>query len=110
MRFWLSGPLILNELTRPSKSIGPEDVRARLPSLRRYEYSQALKACAAKHGNPITDAEANYRIDKALALGELDAAGPVLRILGTRGKRLLKPSCIPRSNTACQSNVPKLSG
>jgi hypothetical protein len=65
-------------------SIDPEDVRRRLPSWRRYEYSQALKAWAAKHDKPITDAEANYRIDKALALGELDTAGPVLRILGTR--------------------------
>ncbi len=90
MRFWLSGPLILNELARPSQSIGPEDVRPRLPSLRRYEYSQALKAWAAKHGKPITDAEANYRVDKAVALGELDAAGPVLRILETRREEIVE--------------------
>jgi hypothetical protein len=69
---------------RPGISIGPEDVRQRLPSWRRNEYCQALKAFAAKHGKPITDAEANYRIDKTLALGELDAAGPVLRMTGNR--------------------------
>ena len=86
MRFWHSGPLILNDLGRPSISIGPGDVRPRLPSLRRYEYSHALKAWAAKRGKPITDAEANYRIYKAVALGELDAAGPVLRILGAPGR------------------------
>jgi hypothetical protein len=84
LRFWLSGPLVLNGLVRPGISIGPEDVRQRLPSWRRNEYCQALKAFAAKHGKPITDAEANYRIDKALALGELDAAGPVLRMTGNR--------------------------
>ena len=109
MRFWLSGPLVLNGLVRPGISIGPEDVRPRLPSWRRYDYRQALKAFAAKHDKPITDAEANYRIDKALALGELDAAGPVLRMTET-GKRLSKPSCTPRSNTACQSIVRKLNG
>jgi hypothetical protein len=47
-------------------------------------FYSGLKAFAAKHDKPITDAEANYRIDKALALGELDAGGPVLRMTGNR--------------------------
>jgi hypothetical protein len=84
LRLWHCGPIILNDLGRAGISIDPADVRSRLPSWRRYEYSHALKAWAAKHGKPITDSEANYRIDKAVALGELDAAGPVLRLTGAR--------------------------
>jgi len=38
---------VLNGLVRPGISIGPEDVRPRLPSWRRNEYCQALKAFAA---------------------------------------------------------------
>jgi hypothetical protein len=38
-----------------------------------------LTAWAEKHGKRIRDAEANYRIDEALAQGERDAARPLLR-------------------------------
>ncbi|WOJ89846.1 hypothetical protein RZS28_00585 [Methylocapsa polymorpha] len=84
MRFWLSGPRILHGLVRPGISIGPEDVRPRLPRWRRYEYRKALKAYAAKRGQHITNEEADYRIDKAHAMGELDAGGPTLHIKGSR--------------------------
>jgi len=82
MRLWLSGPRI--GWFRPGISIGPEDIRRRLPSWRRDEYREALKAYAAKHGQPITNAQANHDIDRAVALGELDAAGPMLHIKGSR--------------------------
>ena len=39
---------------------------------------------ATEHGQPITDAQADHDIDKAVALGELDAEGPVLHVEGTR--------------------------
>jgi hypothetical protein len=41
----------------------------------------------AKHGQPITNAQAAPDIDKAVALGELDADGPVLHVR-EREKRL----------------------
>ena len=43
-----------------------------------------MKAYATKHGQPITDAQADHDIDKAVALGDLDADGPVLHVEGTR--------------------------
>jgi hypothetical protein len=82
MRLWLSGPRI--GWFRPGNSIGSEDNRRRLPSWRRDEYREALKAYAAKHGQSITNAQANHDIDRAVALGELDAAGPMLHIKGSR--------------------------
>jgi hypothetical protein len=82
LRLWLSGPRI--GWFRHGISLGREDVHPRLPSWRRYEYREALKAYATKHGQPITDAQADHDIDKAVALGELDAEGPVLHVEGTR--------------------------
>ena len=85
MRFWLSGPRILNGLIRPGVSFGHEDFRrGRLPSWRKYEYRKALKAYAEKHGEHLTDEDANYKIDRAVAMGELDAGGPTLHLVGSR--------------------------
>jgi hypothetical protein len=85
MRLWLSGPRILRGLVRPGISIGPEDFRPRrLPSWRKYKYRKALKAYAEKHGEHLTDEDANYKIDRAVAMGELDAGGPTLRLVGSR--------------------------
>jgi len=83
MRYWLSfrGPFG----TRPGISLGREDFRrGRLPSWRKYEYRKALKAYAEKHGEHLTDEDANYKIDRAVAMGELDAGGPTLHIVGSR--------------------------
>jgi hypothetical protein len=85
MRLWLSGPRILRGLVRPGISIGPEDFRPhRLPSWRKYEYRKALKAYAEKHGEHLTDEDANYKIDRAVAMGEPDAGGPTLHLVGSR--------------------------
>ena len=58
MRIWLSGPRILGGLVCPGISPGREDLHPRLPSWRRHEYREALKAYAAKHGKPMSNAEA----------------------------------------------------
>src|SRR5664279_1842714 len=52
LRLWLSGPRI--GWFRPGISLGREDLHPRLPSWRRYEYREVLKA--SKHGQPITNA------------------------------------------------------
>ncbi|MGA3342887.1 MAG: hypothetical protein ABSD11_20425 [Methylocella sp.] len=85
MRVWFSGPHLFNGLVRPGISLGREDFRrGRLPSWRKYEYRKALKAYAEKHGEHLTDEDANYKIDRAVAMGELDAGGPTLHLVGSR--------------------------
>jgi hypothetical protein len=85
VRFWLSGLRLFNGLVRPGISLGREDFRRpRLPSWRKYEYRKALKAYAEKHGEHLTDEDANYKIDRAVAMGELDAGGPTLHLVGSR--------------------------
>ena len=70
---------------RPGISLGREDFRrGRLPSWRKYEYRKALKAYAEKHGEHLTDEDANYKIDRAVAMGEPDAGGPTLHLVGSR--------------------------
>ena len=63
MRLWLSGPRILGGLIRPGISLGREDFAPRLPAWRKHEYREALKKYAAKHGEPMSNDEANYQID-----------------------------------------------
>ena len=83
MKVWLSCPSIGS--LRPGILVGPKDFRLpRLPSRRRHEYREALKAWAAKHSRTMTIADCDYLIDKAVAFGELDVMGPVIYVKGTR--------------------------
>jgi hypothetical protein len=85
VRFWLSGPRILNGLVRPGISLGREDWNPRLPSYRRYELRKGLQAAAEARGEPMTRDEADYFVDKALATGGLDSAGSLtFPVKGTR--------------------------
>ena len=87
VRFWLSGPRILNGLVRPGISLGRDDWGRpfRLPSWRRYELRKGLQAAAEARGEPMTRDEADYIVDKALATGGIDSAGNLaFPVKGTR--------------------------
>jgi hypothetical protein len=85
MRFWLSGPRILNGLVRPGISLGREDWRPRLPSYRRYELRKGLQAAAEARGEPMSREDCDYAIDRALATGGIDSAGNLaFPVKGTR--------------------------
>lgn len=76
MRIWFSGPRLLNGLVRPGISLGREDFGpSRLPSWRRHELRAGLQAAAKLRGEAMTKTDADYFIDKALALGVLDGQG-----------------------------------
>jgi hypothetical protein len=85
MRFWLSGPRILNGLVRPGISLGREDWQPHLPSWRRYELRKGLQAAAEARGEPMSREDCDYAIDRALATGGLDSAGNLaFHVKGTR--------------------------
>ena len=84
MRPWLPDPRVLNVLIRSGISVGPEDVRTRLP-LWRLELRKQLQEKPTSDGKPMTRAEADSCIDKALASGALDSNGIfTFRVKGTR--------------------------
>ena len=74
MRPWLPDPRVLNVLIRSGISVGPEDVRTHLP-LWRLELRKQLQEKPTSDGKPMTRAEADSCIDKALASGALDSNG-----------------------------------
>ncbi len=86
MRLWLSGPRLFNGLIRPGISLGREDFRPRhLPSWRRYELRHGLQEAAKARGEPITREDAEYTIDKSLAIGAIDSNGDLnFHMRGTR--------------------------
>jgi hypothetical protein len=45
-------------LSAPAYRLAAKTCTPRLPSWRRHEYREALKAYAAKHGKPMSNAEA----------------------------------------------------
>jgi hypothetical protein len=84
MRPWLPDPRVLNVLIRSGISVGPEDVRTHLP-LWRLELRKQLQEKPTSDGKPMTRAEADSCIDKALASGALDSNGIfTFRVKGTR--------------------------
>ncbi|HEY8005694.1 MAG TPA: hypothetical protein VIE66_02555 [Methylocella sp.] len=86
MRIWFSGPRLLNGLVRPGISFGREDFGPpRLPSWRRHELRAGLQSAAKARGEAMTKDDANYYIDKALALGVLDRNGNLgFKVKGSR--------------------------
>lgn len=86
MRVWLSGPRILGGLIRPGISLGKEDFGPpRLPRWRRHELRIGLQAAAKSRGETLTKDDADYCIDKALALGVLNGQGNlVFKVKGSR--------------------------
>jgi hypothetical protein len=86
MRIWFSGPRLFNGLVRPGISFGKEDFGPpRLPSWRRHELRAGLQAAAKARGETMTKTDADYFIDKALALGVLDREGNLgFKVKGSR--------------------------
>jgi hypothetical protein len=86
VRIWFSGPRLLNGLVRPGISLGREDFGPpRLPSWRRHELRVGLQTAAKLRGEAMTKDDANYFIDKALALGVLDGQGNLgFKVKGSR--------------------------
>jgi hypothetical protein len=87
LRLWLSDPRILDGVVRPGTSIGSEDVRPRLPAWLRSELRKQLQEKITSDGKPVTQEQADYFIDKALASGTLDSAGTLtFRVKGTHSQ------------------------
>jgi hypothetical protein len=86
VRVWFSGPRLLNGLVRPGISFGPSDFGPpRLPSWRRHELRAGLQAAAKARGETMTKTDADYFIDKSLALGVLDREGALgFKVKGSR--------------------------
>ena len=82
-RNWLS--VSLGHGIRIGRSVADSDFQPRLPSWRRHELRAGLQAAAKARGEPMNREECDYRIDKALATGELDEAGSLaFLVTGTR--------------------------
>jgi hypothetical protein len=85
LRLWLSDPQVLDGGVRPCRSAGPEEVRTSLSAWLRLELCKQLQENVSSDGEPITQEQADYFIDKALACGALDSEGTLtFRAKGTR--------------------------
>ncbi len=85
MRLWLSDPQVLDGGVRPCRSASPGEVRTSLPAWLRLELCKQLQENFSSDGEPITQEQADYFIDKALACGTLDYEGTLtFRVKGTR--------------------------
>ena len=95
MRFWFSDPQVLDDVVLPGKSIGSQDVRPRLPDWLRSELRTQLQENIAPDGKPITQKQADFIIDSALANGTLDSEG----ILTFRIKGNTRANCRANSGS-----------
>lgn len=85
MRLWLSEPLIIDDVFRPGRGAGLEEVRTELPAWLRSELRMQLQRKITSDGEPVTQEQADSFIDKALACGTLDSAGKLtFRVKGAR--------------------------
>lgn len=84
MRTW--GSINVGHGIRVGRSYGPEDFGPpRLLRYRRYELRQGLMAAAKARGADMDKEEADYLIDKALAVGLLDRNGDLdINVKGSR--------------------------
>jgi hypothetical protein len=96
MRLWISGPRLFEGLVRPGISLGREDLRHRLPSWH-HEYQEALKAWAAKYGQPITDAQA--AADPARTTSAYDQKCHVTKISISVTSIICDDKCVGRIGT-----------
>jgi hypothetical protein len=131
MGFWFSGPRILWGLIRPGINVRPDDFAPparkprKLATWQRYELREELKARAVECGEKMTNARADYLIDKAIATGEIDLGSdepepppitPVRGVLALFGLAFLRgltggekrQRSEPRSRLGVAPKLPKL--
>jgi hypothetical protein len=80
-RNWISIPLGRTRI-RLGRSVSDAELfgtaEKRLPSWVKYELREHLQKAAKARGETLTTEYCNYKIDKALALGEIDADGNLI--------------------------------
>ena len=85
LRFWLSDRDVLDEIVLTRESSDLQNSSPRLPEWLRSELRTQLQEKIAPDGEPITQKQADFIIDRALSSGTLDSDGTLtFRIKGTR--------------------------
>jgi hypothetical protein len=93
-RNWISVPLGRTRI-RLGRSVSDAELfgtaEKRLPSWMKYEIRENMQKAASARGETLSKEYCNYKIDKAFALGEIDANGnPIVHGRGTNAEEVAR--------------------